>query len=1473
MTSAEQTQIETEIRLLNERDPDQAADLHRKLAARLANWNTVFELPGEAGELQRAFKPAQVKQTGKLLTAAPDLSPTGRPRVVARLSAEGPAQLDATFDTNWDAAPEVGLLLSIGVQQEYAFVLIAPDNRPEADKQKADSKPPTLADLRRRGADFVIEIQRNGTRLRGHSVPSEAVPRGPLHMRARRDGDTLVFRLNDIPELKFVDLFPLRAVEGNGYGVIWPAGVRIARLSAEHQLLPAFPSRLEQADELFLRGEWEAARRVYDEQARTEDVELRREADYKAALCWLQAGDDAEALARFGKLQQADAGNGKWPLRAGCQIWIVQLRHKEFEKAQAAFDALAALSVADEFAVVLSEQDRLAVVAAYSVSGVERLTADQRNLDRLERAEEVYKLVGAEMVWRIYTQADIIQMLQEKGDRARALEKAEQFMNEIPVGCIYDAQFLERYGTIARLPGGSLSDLTNPLRQVNRLLYKRPGVYRSDYYLSLLVERARLHAAQQDFIAAESDLDEFDRYRSANSDPLSNYLPRFAAEAGLVRGFLREVNGDAAGALAAWKAALATLRGAPTSEHADMNAHTVLCRTILASLTDTPLSDQEVDLCFRSLRTNLKGGSAALDGFLKNDQLFSGFVPRESIGHSLLGMWRSPRGRSVARGIALRNLSHRDVTLQPLLLALTEHTRREALSGATTQEQEALLWNFSERLAEGIFKGGLGPGDSIRLAYAWTRGGNDEFGWQGARKSKWLSSRPEVRGLVAYVIGQRFLQKGWPADGIFREAVKDAPAESSLARLAQFEVDHAAARKELAALAAEAKRAGGDPSTAEAAALRGRLLDFWRHHRDTPLGPAAFKLAADGVPWPADLVQRDRIPAEVLALAGLGSPHSPPERLVEVLGGPPAAHWEPIRALAVSPDAATLATGSIDGTIKLWGLTDGRHLRTLAGHVAAVVSLDFTRTGELLASGSDDGTCRVWSVADGAETLTLRGHSGRVSTLAFDPDGKQLVSGGWDGAVKVWELTTGLERHSLAAEMSEVHAVARVDENRLAVSHENGEVRLWDLADDRLVHKWAAHAGQARALATSSDGRQLVSGGADGKLRIWNLTESEQEPRTIDAAVAPHTVAFTADGQAIVTAGADGMARRFDAATGASQPPLPAKAYYAAAFDPRRNVLLGASLHNQVEQLDLATGELRPLIAGRAAALTVAWSSDGATLGATDADGAVRLWNVGTGQLARTLVDQGPPALSLAFHPHGRMLAAGKSDGTLALWETPGNEAPREWIGHAAQINRVAVSPDGKVLASAAHDGTVKLWTTADGLQIGECQGHKGAVTALSFASAGQTLATGGSEATPRLWDLTGNELLRAFEPGGAAIFDLAFNPLPGQLAAVGANGAITIWGLADGRIQAAYPAFLGRALAFSPDGRSLAVACNDGQVRFSDPGFFEPKLRVPESAFHIGPPTGIIRQAAYSPDGRHLALATGAGTVYVLRLESRGSR
>jgi class 3 adenylate cyclase/GTPase SAR1 family protein len=110
--------------------------------------------------------------------------------------------------------------------------------------------------------------------------------------------------------------------------------------------------------------------------------------------------------------------------------------------------------------------------------------------------------------------------------------------------------------------------------------------------------------------------------------------------------------------------------------------------------------------------------------------------------------------------------------------------------------------------------------------------------------------------------------------------------------------------------------------------------------------------------------------------------------------------------VAFDRKGGTLASGSVDATVKLWDVDSGRPLRTLRGHNDLVYSVAFDRQGGTLASGSYDATVKLWDVASGRLFRTLEGHTDSVHAIAFSPDGALLASKSVDNTVRLWSCVT-----------------------------------------------------------------------------------------------------------------------------------------------------------------------------------------------------------------------------------------------------------------------------------------------------------------------------------------------------------------------------------------------------------------------------------------------------------------------------------
>jgi WD40 repeat protein len=117
-----------------------------------------------------------------------------------------------------------------------------------------------------------------------------------------------------------------------------------------------------------------------------------------------------------------------------------------------------------------------------------------------------------------------------------------------------------------------------------------------------------------------------------------------------------------------------------------------------------------------------------------------------------------------------------------------------------------------------------------------------------------------------------------------------------------------------------------------------------------------------------------------------------------------------IWGVAFSPDGKYLAWGKgtqnmidkIGNNVILSDVASGREVRTLSGHTARITSVAFSPDSKTLASGSDDGTIRMWDVTNGQKLSSVSGYSGAVTSVAFSPDGKFITIDSGDSTIRLW---------------------------------------------------------------------------------------------------------------------------------------------------------------------------------------------------------------------------------------------------------------------------------------------------------------------------------------------------------------------------------------------------------------------------------------------------------------------------------------
>lgn len=502
----------------------------------------------------------------------------------------------------------------------------------------------------------------------------------------------------------------------------------------------------------------------------------------------------------------------------------------------------------------------------------------------------------------------------------------------------------------------------------------------------------------------------------------------------------------------------------------------------------------------------------------------------------------------------------------------------------------------------------------------------------------------------------------------------------------------------------------------------------------------------------------------------------------------------------ISSDGRLLAVGHWNSNLTLWNLETGDKLRELKGHSQFITSVHFSPDNARIATGCRDGMVNIFDVASGEKKLSWLAHTD-TRRVAFSPNGELLISAGYDAFPKVWNAQTGELLSIYSKHEHVVHALRFKPDGRHVVSGDrSGLLRVWDpltgLDDDARP----SSTGQVSETAFLYAGRVLAAGGASGQLKLWDLAENPHyrrvssddlipkgvsisydshwtsfgtgnalklaplrsnslTPKNLTLPVHPAPITDTAWGShdRLLTCCADGVARVWQV----SLPSTNKEVGASVAVRKQANLNSQSKLVRDVKEVGAS---LLIELKGHAGSVSGGvWlpksNGNDRTAVTYGKDKTIRIWDVDSGHVVRSLDEHKAEIVALAAAAQGKRIASLDEQGRLLVWDVATHEVIAELHGKPEFGWGLAISGNGQWVAAAGDHFTIQIWNL-EALEIRksthadreaashpspdlELVGHTSSVNSLSFSPDGTRLVSGGNDDMARLWSFpSGHPLL-----------------------------------------------------------------------------------------------------------------------------------
>ena len=399
-----------------------------------------------------------------------------------------------------------------------------------------------------------------------------------------------------------------------------------------------------------------------------------------------------------------------------------------------------------------------------------------------------------------------------------------------------------------------------------------------------------------------------------------------------------------------------------------------------------------------------------------------------------------------------------------------------------------------------------------------------------------------------------------------------------------------------------------------------------------------------------------------------------------------------------------------------------------------------------------------------------------IEAVAVTSDGKRLAAGGWGGKVRIWDVDTDESAEPQIIDTGSQYVFSlsfSPDGSSLAIgtNDQPDYLKVVDSRTRELVTPVGQHQDAVVSVAYSKDGTRILTGSYDRTASLCSSATGEVQAELKHESIVWSAV-FSSDETKIITGTQDGTVTIWSAVTGRSEAVFleHLAPVYAVAHSPNGHLVASGGGDQRILLWDprdvrsvefslLAdNGKVAPtkhdVLEGHTAAVrSLRFSEDGKRLVSSGDDNTVRVWDVESRTLIKTLRGHGGRVPACTFVSGNDRVFSGGHDRLAMLWNIPSYEEIRIRGGHDDAILDASFSPDGTQIVTAGRDRTAVIWDTDSGHELGRLkEGHSFLISSCQFFPDGNRLLTAAVDGSARIWDVrTGGEHLRLDGTGFSA--------------------------------------------------------------------------------------------------------------------------